>query len=105
MRLLHIVKLDYRGGANGSRIALAPEKDWQINEPAKLEKVLAKLKEIQTNFDNSKTDGTKISLADLIVLGGNVGVEQATKQAGYSIDIPFVPGRTDATQAQTDIEF
>ncbi|MED7818396.1 MULTISPECIES: catalase/peroxidase HPI [unclassified Francisella] len=97
-------KTDYRGGSNGARIALAPEKDWQMNEPAKLEVVLAKLKEIQTNFNNSKKDGTKISLADLIVLGGNVGVEQAAKQAGYTIEIPFVPGRTDATQAQTDIE-
>ncbi|AJI56514.1 catalase/peroxidase HPI [Francisella philomiragia] len=97
-------KTDYRGGSNGARIALAPEKDWQMNEPAKLEVVLAKLKEIQTNFNNSKTDGTKVSLADLIVLGGNVGVEQAAKEAGYTIGIPFVPGRTDATQAQTDIE-
>lgn len=65
---------------------------------------LLSLKEIQTNFNNSKTDGTKVSLADLIVLGGNVGVEQAAKQAGYNIQMPFVPGRTDATQAQTDIE-
>lgn len=97
-------KTDYRGGSNGARIALAPEKDWQMNEPAKLEVVLAKLKEIQTNFNNSKKDGTKVSLADLIVLGGNVGVEQAAKQAGYTIEIPFVPGRTNATQAQTDIE-
>ncbi|AKE21677.1 peroxidase family protein (plasmid) [Francisella tularensis subsp. tularensis str. SCHU S4 substr. NR-28534] len=97
-------KTDYRGGSNGARIALAPEKDWQMNEPAKLEVVLTKLKEIQTNFNNSKTDGTKVSLADLIVLGGNVGVEQAAKQAGYNIQMPFVPGRTDATQAQTDIE-
>lgn len=97
-------KTDYRGGSNGARIALAPEKDWQMNEPAKLEVVLAKLKEIQTNFNNSKTDGTKVSLADLIVLGGNVGVEQAAKEAGYTIVIPFVPGRTDTTQAQTDIE-
>ncbi|WP_395166723.1 catalase/peroxidase HPI [Francisella salimarina] len=96
-------KTDYRGGSNGARIALAPEKDWQMNEPSKLEVVLAKLKEIQTNFNNSKTDGTKVSLADLIVLGGNVGVEQAAKEAGYTIEIPFVPGRTDATQAQTDI--
>ncbi|QIW10510.1 catalase/peroxidase HPI [Francisella sp. LA112445] len=97
-------KTDYRGGSNGARIALAPEKDWQMNEPAKLEVVITKLKEIQANFNNSKKDGTKVSLADLIVLGGNVGVEQAAKQAGYTIEIPFVPGRTDATQAQTDIE-
>ncbi|WP_150466918.1 catalase/peroxidase HPI [Francisella sp. SYW-9] len=97
-------KTDYKGGSNGARIALAPEKDWQMNEPAKLEVVITKLKEIQANFNNSKKDDTKVSLADLIVLGGNVGVEQAAKQAGYTIEIPFVPGRTDATQAQTDIE-
>ena len=83
-------KTDYRGGANGARIALAPEKDWEMNEPAKLEKVIAKLKEIQANFNNSQTDGTKVSLADLIVLGGNVGVEQAAKEAGYTVEIPFV---------------
>ncbi|MDE4942653.1 peroxidase family protein, partial [Francisella tularensis] len=76
-------KTDYRGVSNGARIAVAPEKDWQMNEPAKLEVVLTNLKEIQTNFNNSKTDGTKVSLADIIVLGGNVGVEQAAKQAGY----------------------
>lgn len=97
-------KTDYRGGANGARIALAPEKDWEMNEPAKLEKVIAKLKEIQANFNNSQTDGTKVSLADLIVLGGNVGVEQAAKEAGYTVNIPFVAGRTDATQEQTDVE-
>ncbi|API87147.1 catalase/peroxidase HPI [Francisella uliginis] len=97
-------KTDYRGGSNGARIALAPEKDWQMNEPAKLEVVITKLKEIQANFNNTKKDGTKVSLADLIVLGGNMGIEQAAKQAGYTIEIPFVPGRTDATQAQTDVE-
>ncbi|MDE5018509.1 catalase-peroxidase, partial [Francisella tularensis subsp. holarctica] len=93
-----------RGGSNGARSALAPEKDWQMNEPDKLEVVLTKLKEIQTNFNNSKPDGTKVSVADLIVLGGNVGVEQAAKQAGDNIQMPFVPGRTDATQALTDLE-
>ncbi|MFC4892475.1 catalase/peroxidase HPI [Pseudofrancisella aestuarii] len=97
-------KTDYRGGANGARIALAPEKDWTMNEPEQLEKVLTKLKEIQANFNNSKKDGTKVSLADLIVLGGNVGVEQAAKEAGYTVEVPFVPGRTDATQEQTDVE-
>ncbi len=96
-------KTDYRGGSNGARIALAPEKDWDMNEPAELNKVLGKLKEIQTKFNNSKKDGTKVSLADLIVLGGNTGVEQAAKKAGYAIQVPFTPGRTDATQDQTDV--
>lgn len=96
-------KTDYRGGSNGGRIALAPEKDWAINEPAQLAKVLTKLKAIQTNFNNSKKDGTKVSLADLIVLGGNTAIEQAAKNAGYNIQVPFTPGRTDATQEQTDI--
>ena len=97
-------KTDYRGGSNGARIALAPEKDWAMNEPAELDKVIAKLKNIQSNFNNSKKDGTKVSLADLIVLGGNTGVEQAAKKAGYAIKVPFVAGRTDATQVQTDVE-
>ena len=96
-------KTDYRGGSNGARIALAPEKDWAMNEPAELNKVLAKLKDIQSNFNASKKDGTKVSLADLIVLGGNTAIEQAAKKAGYALQIPFVSGRTDATQAQTDV--
>jgi catalase-peroxidase len=96
-------KTDYRGGSNGARIALAPEKDWEMNEPAELNKVLGKLKEIQTDFNNSKKDGTKVSLADLIVLGGNTAIEQAAKKAGYDIQVPFTPGRTDATQDQTDV--
>lgn len=96
-------KTDYRGGSNGARIALAPEKDWDMNEPAELYKVLGKLKQIQTNFNNSKKDGTKVSLADLIVLGGNTAIEQAAKKAGYDIQVPFTPGRTDATQDQTDV--
>jgi catalase-peroxidase len=96
-------KTDYRGGSNGARIALAPEKDWAMNEPAELNKVLAKLKDIQSKFNNSKKDGTKVSLADLIVLGGNTAIEQAAKKAGYALQIPFVSGRTDATQAQTDV--
>lgn len=96
-------KTDYRGGSDGARIALAPEKDWAMNEPAELNKVLAKLKDIQSKFNNSKKDGTKVSLADLIVLGGNTAIEQAAKKAGYALQIPFVSGRTDATQAQTDV--
>lgn len=96
-------KTDYRGGSNGARIALAPEKDWAMNEPAELNKVLGKLKSIQTRFNSSKKDGTKVSLADLIVLGGNTAIEQAAKKSGYDIQVPFTPGRTDATQDQTDI--
>lgn len=95
---------DYRGGANGARIALAPEKDWEMNEPQQLDKVLAKLKSIQANFNNSKKDGVKVSLADLIVLGGNTAIEAAAKKAGYTIQVPFTPGRTDADQAQTDVK-
>lgn len=88
---------DKRGGANGARIRLAPQKDWEANNPAELAKVLAKLEEIQ------KASG-KVSLADLIVLAGGVGIEQAAKEAGYSIEVPFAPGRTDASQDQTDVE-
>jgi catalase-peroxidase len=97
-------KTDYRGGSNGARLALAPEKNWAMNEPKQLEKVLAKLKDIQTSFNNSKKDGAKISLADLIVLSGNTAIEEAAKRAGYNIQVPFVPGRADATQNQTDID-
>ncbi len=89
---------DKRGGANGARIALAPMKDWKVNQPAQLSKVLAKLKEIGQDF------GKPVSLADLIVLGGGVGVEQAAKAAGHDITVPFHPGRGDATQEQTDVE-
>ncbi len=89
---------DKRGGANGARIALAPQKDWDVNEPAKLAKVLDKLVKIQ------KSSAKKISLADLIVLGGVAAVEKAAKSAGHSVKVPFTPGRTDATQAQTDVE-
>lgn len=96
-------KSDYRGGSNGARIALAPEKDWAMNEPAKLDKVLTKLKSIQNNFNNSKKNGTKVSLADLIVLAGNTGIEDAAKKAGYNVKVPFIAGRTDATQEQTDV--
>ncbi|WP_411861224.1 catalase/peroxidase HPI [Nitrospirillum amazonense] len=94
---------DMRGGANGARIRLAPEKDWAVNDPAELKKVLAKLEGIQADFNRAAKGGKKVSLADLIVLGGGVGIEQAAKQAGYTVEVPFKPGRTDATQAQTDV--
>lgn len=94
---------DKRGGANGARIQLAPQKDWAVNNPAQLAKVLKTFKKIQKEFnDNSK--GRKVSLADLIVLGGCAGVEKAAKNAGYNMKVPFKPGRGDATQEQTDIE-
>jgi catalase-peroxidase len=95
---------DKRGGANGARIRLAPQKDWAVNEPAKLAKILAALEAVQKDFNTSATGGKKISLADLIVLAGGVGVEQAAKAAGHTIDVPFTPGRMDASQEQTDIE-
>ena len=93
---------DKRGGANGARIRLAPQKDWAVNEPARLAKVLKMLEGIQLRFNESQSDGKKISLADLIVLGGCAAVEKAAKDAGQSIVVPFAPGRTDATQEQTD---
>jgi catalase-peroxidase len=95
---------DKRGGANGARIRLAPQKDWPVNEPAQLAKVLKVLEGIQSEFNKAHSDGKKVSLADLIVLAGNVGVEQAAKKAGVSISVPFTPGRTDASQDQTDVE-
>ncbi len=93
---------DKRGGANGARIRLAPQKDWEVNEPAKLARVLGVLERIQQAFDGARSDGKKVSLADLIVLAGNVGVEQAAARAGYAIAVPFSPGRADASAAQTD---
>ena len=93
---------DKRGGANGARIRLAPQKDWEVNEPARLAKVLKTLEEIQAAFNNSRSDGTKVSLADLIVLAGCAGVEKAAKNAGYEVPVPFTPGRMDASQEQTD---
>jgi catalase-peroxidase len=93
---------DKRGGANGARIRLAPQKDWQVNEPEKLEKVLKKLEEIQTDLNSAQAGNKKISLADLIVLAGCAGVEKAAKNAGLEITVPFAPGRTDASQEQTD---
>ncbi|MDQ2070310.1 catalase/peroxidase HPI [Natronospira bacteriovora] len=95
---------DKRGGANGARIRLAPQKDWEANEPAQLKKVLGKLEEIQKAFNDGASGNKKVSLADLIVLGGNAAVEAAAKKAGHSVEVPFHPGRTDATEEQTDAE-
>ena len=95
---------DKRGGANGARIRLAPQKDWKVNNPAELSKVLQTLEKIQQDFNRSQSGGKKVSLADLIVLGGCAAVEQAAKNAGYNITVPFAPGRTDASQEQTDVE-
>ncbi|HLY60955.1 MAG TPA: catalase/peroxidase HPI [Terriglobia bacterium] len=94
---------DKRGGANGARICLAPQKDWEVNQPAELAKVLKTLKAIQKDFNGSKSGGKKVSLADLIVLGGCAAVEEAAKRAGHNVKVPFSPGRTDASQAQTDV--
>jgi catalase-peroxidase len=95
---------DKRGGANGARIRLAPQKDWEVNQPAELAKVLATLEVVQAGFNGAQTDGKKVSLADLIVLGGSAAIEAAAKQAGHDVTVPFTPGRTDARQDQTDIE-
>ncbi|MEY2867303.1 MAG: Catalase-peroxidase [Pseudomonadota bacterium] len=95
---------DRRGGANGARIRLAPQKDWEVNQPAQLAKVLSALEAIQAGFNSSVSGGKKVSLADLIVLAGNAGVEAAAKAAGNPVDVPFSPGRTDASQEQTDAE-
>jgi len=93
---------DKRGGANGARIRLAPQKDWEVNQPAELAKVLERLEGIQKEFNSSQAGGKKVSLADLIVLGGCAAVEEAAKRAGYEVKVPFSPGRTDASQEQTD---
>ena len=95
---------DKRGGANGARIRLAPQKDWDVNQPAQLATVLQTLEGIQRDFNNAQSGGKKVSLADLIVLGGCAGVEQAAKNAGHAVTVPFTPGRTDASQEQTDVE-
>jgi catalase-peroxidase len=95
---------DKRGGANGARIRLAPQKDWAANQPAQLAGVLAKLEAIQHGFNADRTDGKKVSLADLIVLAGNAAVEDAAKKAGVAASVPFAPGRMDASQAETDVE-
>ena len=94
---------DKRGGANGARIRLAPQKDWEVNQPAQLKTVLQTLEGIQKEFNSAQSGGKKVSLADLIVLGGCAGVEQAAKNAGYDVTVPFTPGRTDASQEQTDV--
>jgi catalase-peroxidase len=95
---------DKRGGANGARIRLAPQKDWEVNNPAELSKALQILEKIQQDFNRSQSGGKKVSLADLIVLGGCAAVEQAAKNAGYNVTVPFAPGRTDASQDKTDVE-
>ncbi len=95
---------DKRGGANGARIRLAPQKDWQVNQPAQLAQVLKTLEGIQNDFNGAQSGGKEVSLADLIVLGGCAGIEQAAKNAGHAMTVPFTPGRMDASQAQTDVE-
>jgi len=94
---------DYRGGANGARIRLEPQVHWAVNDPKELEKVLKRLESIQKDFNGAKSDGKKVSLADLIVLGGNAAIEQAAKKNGIDVQVPFTPGRVDASQAQTDV--
>ena len=94
---------DKRGGANGARIRLSPQKDWEVNQPAELKTVLQKLEAIQKEF-NAADRRKKVSLADLIVLGGGAAVEKAAKDAGIDVKVPFTPGRTDASQEQTDVE-
>jgi catalase-peroxidase len=94
---------DKRGGANGARIRLAPQKDWEANQPAELAKVLQKLEAIQKDFNSAQSGGKKVSLADLIVLGGDMAIEEAAKKAGHNVKIPFSPGRTDASEKQTDV--
>ena len=94
---------DMRGGANGARLRLAPQKDWPVNNPQELTKVLTKLKQIQQSFNQNLDEGKKVSLADVIVLGGSAAVEAAAKKAGYNVRVSFIPGRMDASQAQTDV--
>jgi catalase-peroxidase len=94
---------DMRGGANGARIRLAPQKDWEVNNPAEVAKVLQRLEAIQKEFNGAASGGKKVSLADLIVLGGSAAIEQAAKSAGYNVQVPFTPGRADASEAQTDV--
>lgn len=95
---------DMRGGANGARIRLAPQKDWEVNQPVQLQRVLQTLEKIQQQFNSEQSDGKRISLADLIVLGGCAGIEKAAQNAGSPITVPFIPGRTDALQEQTDVQ-
>ena len=95
---------DMRGGANGARIRLAPQKDWEVNNPDELAKVLKRLEGIQKDFNRAQSGGKQVSLADLIVLGGAAAIEQAAKKAGHDVQVPFTPGRTDASQEQTDVQ-
>ena len=95
---------DKRGGANGARIRLAPQKDWAVNPPAELAKVLQTLEKVQAEFNASLSGGKKVSLADVIVLGGCAAIEQAAKSAGHDVKVSFAPGRTDATQENTDAQ-
>jgi len=95
---------DKRGGANGARVRLAPQKDWAVNQPAQLAKVLKTLEGIQNAFNGAASDGKKVSMADLIVLAGSAGIEKAAKNAGHEVSVPFTPGRMDASQEQTDVE-
>jgi catalase-peroxidase len=95
---------DKRGGANGARIRLAPQKDWEVNQPVELAKALQKLEAIQKEFNASQSGGKKVSLADLIVLGGDAAIEKAAKAAGFDVKVPLTPGRMDASQEQTDVE-
>jgi catalase-peroxidase len=95
---------DMRGGANGARVSLAPQRDWDVNNPKELNKVLKRLQDIQKKFNRAQSGGKKVSLADLIVLGGAAGIEKAAKEAGHDIKVPFTPGRADASQAQTDVK-
>ena len=94
---------DLRGGANGARIRLAPQKDWEVNEPERLATVLSALEDIRQEFNASASGGRRVSLADLIVLGGCAAIEQAARDAGHDVTVPFTPGRTDASQEQTDV--
>jgi catalase-peroxidase len=95
---------DKRGGANGARIRLSPQRNWEVNDPPKLANVLQTLERVQTEFNRSQTGGKRVSLADVIVLGGCAAVAKAAKDAGYNVEVPFKPGRTDASQEQTDVE-
>jgi catalase-peroxidase len=95
---------DKRGGANGARVRLAPQKEWEVNQPDQLAKVLKTLEGIQSEFNRAQSGGKKVSLADLIVLAGCAGVEQAAKNAGHAVTVPFAPGRMDASQEQTDVD-
>jgi catalase-peroxidase len=95
---------DLRGGANGARVRLEPQKDWEVNDPAELERVLGRLEAVQRDFNRAQRGGKRVSLADVIVLGGAAAIERAAEQGGHDVDVPFTPGRTDASQEQTDVE-